>query len=83
MAVCAQLYTSLGRTYLTLGSGDPSSCGLVVLSSTEYQSFLTNLTAFGFDQDLFAQAFMAGLLMFSISFGVGVVIANIRKLRVR
>jgi hypothetical protein len=78
MALCAAIQSG----YVALQSGtDPAACpGPVLLSSTEYATFQT-LSA-GFDPYAFGYAFAGGLLMFGIGFGIGMVISQIRKLRI-
>lgn len=82
MALCTAVYRYQAKDYIVTAGGDPTSCaGPVLLSSSEYNDWLTGLTAFGFDQTLFEIAFGSGLVLFAIGLGIGVVISTVRKLR--
>lgn len=80
MAIC----TAVSGSTLVIQNGvDASVCsGPVLLSAAEYTDFLAQLTAFGFDQDLFNKAFLYSLLIFVSGLGVGLVISQLRKARV-
>lgn len=80
MALC--LVPGSGGAFVASGA-DPTSCGgVVALSSAEYTSFLTNLTAFGWDQAAFETAVQGTLLFFAVGLGIGLVISTVRKFRI-
>lgn len=83
MALCVSILSQNGVNYVvSTGASDSSSCGgSVLLSAAEYNDFLSQLTAFGFDSSLFEKAFSAGLVLYLIGLSIGFVISIIRKAR--
>lgn len=79
MALC----TSVAAGAIVLNSGvDPTACpGPVVLSASEYSSFIAASTAFGFDPQIMGIGFGGGVSLFVIGLGVGWAISLTRKLK--
>lgn len=80
MALC--LIPGSGGAFVASGA-DPSSCpGVVALSSTEYDGFLSNLANFGWDAGAFETAVQGALLFFAVGLGIGLIISVVRKFRI-
>lgn len=85
MAICVTTFLQGGRYHIIQANPQPSDiktcAGNVLLSPSEYTDWLAQMTAFGFDQDLFQSSFIAALGVFVVGLGIGLIISHIRKVR--